>query len=245
MSRAGAPPARREKLQLDDALHRSIRVEDREDAALTVPLEEALLLDTVEQRRKLILSVLADEPAAYYDLLEQARLNEDSEVVHYAATAMVQIAKQEDRALQQWARQFAEDPKDPAVLAGYAAALERSLRLGLAQGHAAEVQRRQLERLLKLQQADCPEEEGYRLGCRLAGVQLALREYDAAEQTLQELICRWPVRETPWLLSIRSAAAQKDGAKVQQLLKEMERTQVYLSAAGRQETAFWKGGDGR
>lgn len=245
MSRAGAPPARWEKLRVDDALHRSIRVESREDAALTVPLEEALLLDTVEQRRRLILSVLAEDPAAYYDQLEQARLNEDSEVVHYAATAMVQIAKQEDRALQQCARRFAEDPKDPAVLADYAAALERSLRLGLAQGHAAQMQRRQLERLLKLQQTGCPEEEGYGLGCRLAEVQLALREYDAAEQTLEALIRRWPVRETPWLLCIRSAAARKDGAKVQRLLQEMERTQVYLSAAGRQETAFWKGGGGQ
>lgn len=149
-----------EKLRVDDELHRSIRVEDRAGTAATVPLEEALILDTAEQRRKLILSVLTEDPVQYYDLLQQARMNDDSEVVHYAATAMAQISKQADLALQQDARRFADDPNDREVLAAYANALERSLKLGLAQGRAAELQRRQLERLLKLQLADSPREEG-------------------------------------------------------------------------------------
>lgn len=137
MSRREKTPFRMEPFRVDDELHRSIRVENREDAASTVPLEEALLLDSAEQRRKLILSVLTDDPVQYYDLLEQARLNDDSEVVHYAATAMAQISKQADGALQRHAARFAADPKDPAVLAEYAAALEASLALGLAQGRAA------------------------------------------------------------------------------------------------------------
>lgn len=231
-----------EKLRVDDELHRSIRVEDRANTAATVPLEEALILDTAEQRRKLILSVLTEDPVQYYDLLQQARLNDDSEVVHYAATAMAQISKQADLALQQYARRFADDPNDREVLAAYANALERSLKLGLAQGRAAELQRQQLERLLKLQLADSPKEEGYGLGCRLAGVQLQLKEYEAAEQTLGDLVHRWPVRETPWLLRLRSAAARKNGAEVRDILQNMERAQVYLSSAGRRELAFWKGG---
>lgn len=208
MSRREKTAFRMEPFRVDDELHRSIRVENREDAASTVPLEEALLLDSAEQRRKLILSVLTDDPVQYYDLLEQARLNDDSEVVHYAATAMAQISKQADAALQRHAARFAADPKDPAVLAEYAAALEASLALG----------------------------------CRLAKVQLELAEYAAAEQTLAELTARWPVRETPWLLRLRSAAARKDGAELARWLAEMERAQVYLSAAGRREVDFWKGG---
>ncbi len=107
-----------EPFRVDDELHRSIRVENREDAASTVPLEEALLLDSAEQRRKLILSVLTDDPVQYYDLLEQARLNDDSEVVHYAATAMAQISKQADAALQRHAARFAADPKGPGGAGG-------------------------------------------------------------------------------------------------------------------------------
>ena len=124
----------------------------------------------------------------------------------------------------------------------YAAALEASLALGLAQGRASQLQRQQLERLLKMQLADQPTEEQYGLGCRLAKVQLELAEYAAAEQTLAELTARWPVRETPWLLRLRSAAARKDGAELARWLAEMERVQVSLSAAGRREVDFWKGG---
>ena len=44
MSRREKTPLRMEPFRVDDELHRSIRVENREDAASTVPLEEALLL---------------------------------------------------------------------------------------------------------------------------------------------------------------------------------------------------------
>ena len=93
-----------------------------------------------------------------------------------------------------------------------------------------------------MQLADQPKEEQYGLGCRLAKVQLELAEYAAAQQTLAELTARWPVRETPWLLRLRSAAARKDGAELARWLAEMKRAQVYLSAAGRRGVAFWKGG---
>ena len=42
--------------------------------------------------------------------------------------------------------------------------------------------------------------------------------------------------------AVRRAAGRKSGAEVRSILQQMERTQVYLSAAGRQELAFWKGG---
>lgn len=227
-----------EKLHVTDELHRSIRVEERESTASTVPLEEALLLNTPEQRRKLILSVLTDDPVRYYDLLQQARMNDDSEVVHYAATAMAQISKQADATLQRYAKQYAADPQNAELQADYAAQLERALELGLAQGRAAELQRGQLEQLLQKQ---WNREQNYALGCRLARVQLELKKYDAAEQTLAWLVRRWPVRETPWLLRLRSAAQRKNGAEVRTILQNIAENRVYLSSGGRQELAFWKG----
>ena len=96
--RAVTPPDL-EKLRINEELFRSILVENHEARETTVPLEEALIVNSAEQRRKLIFSVLNDDPMQYYDLLQQARMNEDSEVVHYAATAMAQISKQADLTL--------------------------------------------------------------------------------------------------------------------------------------------------
>lgn len=116
-----------------------------------MPLEEALIVNSAEQRRKLIFSVLNDDPMQYYDLLQQARMNEDSEVVHYAATAMAQISKQADLTLQRHEADYAAKPNDPEVLAAYSRYLGEYLDSGLVQGRAAEIQQRQLIRLLKQQ----------------------------------------------------------------------------------------------
>lgn len=81
-------PAGLQELKVEDREQRNILVDDRTDYANTVPLEEALIVDNPRQRRNLMLSILNENPGQYANLLSQARLNEDVEVVHYAATAM-------------------------------------------------------------------------------------------------------------------------------------------------------------
>lgn len=77
-----------EQMRVDDEERRSILVEERTDFVNTVPLEEALIVNDSSQRRSLVMSILNDNPSHYIDVLSQARLNEDVEVVHYAATAL-------------------------------------------------------------------------------------------------------------------------------------------------------------
>ena len=234
---AAITPPDLEKLHINEDLHRSILVDGRDTTDMTVPLEEALIVNSAEQRRKLILSVLNDDPLPYYDLLQQARMNEDSEVVHYAATAMAQISKQADLTLQQHEARYAAAPQDKQVLAAYCDYLQHYLDSGLVQGRAAEIQRRQLVQLLQKQLADGMH---YQLGCRLAQAQLELLDYDAADATLRELTQRWPQRETPWLLLVRSAAARRDGAALQNILHDIAANHVYLSAQGREALRFWQ-----
>lgn len=74
-----------EQMRVDDEERRSILVEERTDFVNTVPLEEALIVNDSRQRRSLVMSILNDNPSRYIDVLSQARLNEDVEVVHYAA----------------------------------------------------------------------------------------------------------------------------------------------------------------
>ena len=59
--RAVTPPDL-EKLRINEELFRSILVESHEARETTVPLEEALIVNSAEQRRKLIFSVLNDDP---------------------------------------------------------------------------------------------------------------------------------------------------------------------------------------
>lgn len=100
-----------EQMRVDDEERRSILVEERTDFVNTVPLEEALIVNDPRQRRSLVMSILNDNPSRYIDVLSQARLNEDVEVVHYAATAMAQISAKEDLALQRCRNDYLQHRK--------------------------------------------------------------------------------------------------------------------------------------
>ncbi len=56
-------------------------------------------LNDPSRRRELIMNVLNDN-RGNMELLKQARMNEDVEVVHYAITAMVELSKEYDYRLQ-------------------------------------------------------------------------------------------------------------------------------------------------
>ena len=134
-----------EKLRINEEIYKNILVAENEEKDTVVPLEEALLVNSPAQKRKLILSVLTDDPAGYYDLLQQARMDDDSEVVHYASTALAQISKEADLKLQQQEQRYAAAPGDAKVLEEYCDYLESYLDGGFVQGKAAEIQRHQLE----------------------------------------------------------------------------------------------------
>lgn len=114
-----------EQMRVDDEERRSILVEERTDFVNTVPLEEALIVNDSSQRRSLVMSILNDNPSHYIDVLSQARLNEDVEVVHYAATAMAQISAKEDLALQRCRNDYLQHRNSETMLERYCDALER------------------------------------------------------------------------------------------------------------------------
>lgn len=173
-----------EKLHINEEIHKSILVADDEGEDTVVPLEEALLVDSPAQKRKLILSVLTDDPAGYYDLLQQARMDNDSEVVHYASTALSQITKEADLKLQKLEQRYAAAPDDAVVLEEYCDYLESYLKDGFVQGRAAEIQRH-AEKTLEELTARWPQREAPWVLClRLAA---ALRDGEAIRKTLGQI----------------------------------------------------------
>ena len=99
-----------ETLRINDDMHRSMLVQGREGDDGVVPLEEALIVNDPGDRRRLMLSMLTEDPDAYLAQLQAAKLNDDVEVAHYAATAVAQISKESDLKLQQLERAFKTDP---------------------------------------------------------------------------------------------------------------------------------------
>ena len=89
-----------EKMKINEEIYRSIIAPKEESDRNIVPLEEVLLIDEAAMRRDLLMNVLNDDPENYIDMLKQARMNDDVEVVHYAITGMVELSKEYESRLQ-------------------------------------------------------------------------------------------------------------------------------------------------
>lgn len=228
-----------ESLRFNDDLHRSMSVPSGEDDAGVVPLEEALIVNDPAYRRRLMLSMLTEEPDAYLAQLQAAKLNDDVEVAHYAATVVAQISKESDLKLQQLERAFKTDPSSHNLDA-YCDFLGAYLDSGLAEGRVAQIQRQQYARLLARR---CEREDGPALRIRYATALADADEIDKAEDVASQLVIDAPDEQDVWMLCLRLAVIRRDGQAVQRVIDAIEKQHVYLSADNREKLAFWRDGE--
>lgn len=231
-----------EALRINDDMHRSMLVQGREGDDGVVPLEEALIVNDPGDRRRLMLSMLTEDPDAYLAQLQAAKLNDDVEVAHYAATAVAQISKESDLKLQQLERAFKTDPS-AQNLNVYCDYLGTYLASGLAEGRVAQIQRQQYARLLARR---CEREDGLALRVRYATALADAGEVDEAEDVAERLVADAPDEQDVWMLCLRLAVLRHDGEMVQRVIDAVDKQHVYLSAENREKLAFWReGGEAR
>lgn len=227
-----------ESLRLNDEIRRGMQVQVREGDAGVVPLEEALIVNDPSDRRRLMLSMLTDDPDAYLAQLQAAKLNDDVEVAHYAATAVAQISLESDLKLQQLERAFKTDPS-AQNLDAYCDYLGEYLASGLAEGRVEQIQRQQYARLLARR---CEREDGAALRIRYATALADAGELDEAEAVITQLVAEVPDEQEAWMLCLRLAVMRRDGEAVQQVIDAIDNQHVYLSAENREQLAFWRDG---
>lgn len=228
-----------EALRINDDMHRSMLVQGREGDDGVVPLEEALIVNDPGDRRRLMLSMLTEDPDAYLAQLQAAKLNDDVEVAHYAATAVAQISKESDLKLQQLERAFKTDPS-AQNLNVYCDYLGTYLASGLAEGRVAQIQRQQYARLLARR---CEREDGLALRVRYATALADAGEVDEAEDVAERLVADAPDEQDVWMLCLRLAVLRHDGEMVRRVIDAVDKQHVYLSAENRERLAFWREGE--
>lgn len=231
-----------EMLRVNDEAHRSLLVSGRDDTDETVPLEEALIVNSPAERRRIMLSLLTEDPEGYLPLLQAASLNEDTEVAHYAATAVANISKEADLKLQSLEQAFKSNPSSAEALDRYCDYLRGYLESGLVEGRAAEIQRHQYLSLLERRYR---REGTLEIGCDLCRALLDVGEIDDAEDLAASLTREQPDSKDAWMLRLDCTIARRDGAAVGEVLDAIDRAHVYLGTAERERLAFWRkdGGD--
>ena len=224
-----------EKLKLESELYKSITVDEKK-AGFAVPIEEALLINSARERRAIIMDVLNDTPGDYVEFLQKAGNNDDTEVVHYAVTAMVEISKENDYMLQKLEAEHAANPDDMDILSNYIDFLWNCLSQNLMQGQVEVMNRELFCQLISKKIAVDGNIYDY---SRLAENELKRKNYDYAGDVIDRMGKKWPESEEYILLKIQYLASLGKGREIQEFVKEAENSQVYKSSRTKEALAFW------
>jgi len=226
-----------EKLKLESELYKSVTVDDKKNAKHTVPIEEALLVNSPKERRTIIMDVLNDNPKEYIEFLQKAGNNEDTEVVHYAVTAMVEISKENDYMLQEFERQYALEPDNPVILGKYTDFLWHCLSQKLMQGQVEVLNRELFSTLIQKKIAIGGSVTDY---TRAIENDLKRKNYTLASEYLRQMKEAYPKREEYYLLRLQYLASLGRGEDIKKLLKEIVESHVFLSSKTKEVLAFWE-----
>lgn len=227
-----------EKFQVDSELYKAIQRDESRVSNSTVAMEEALIVNTPKERRALIMDILNDNLKAYVEFLKMAGNNDDTEVVHYAVTAMVNIAKENDQTLWELEEKYTQNPDDPVLLADYCDFLWRCLEQGLMQGQVERMNRNLFDTLIQKKMRSGPAVAADYLRCIQNN--MALKNYVAVASCLESARRLWPRNEDFLIQQIQYLADLERGEELQKLLRQLEEKDLYLTAKAKEVVAFWK-----
>ncbi len=205
---------------------------------LTVPLEEALLINDPHKRRSIMMNILRSDPMRYLDLLLIARYNDDAETAHYATASIMELQRHFQLELQDLQQRIARDSADMASWRKYIDLLSRYCDSGLLEGQLLRRQQLLLENALDA--ALGIQMDGSFLRIRISNC-LALKKAEEAKNAAQTLIRLLPEDENSWLEGMRVYAETHDQEGMRALLNRIKAERIDFSAAGREHLLYYGG----
>lgn len=227
-----------EKLLIEDDTQKNILAEEDQEHRNVAPINEILAMNDSKTRRSVIMDVLYDDPGGYVEQLQEASVNDDTEVVHYAVTALIELQKEFEQKLLKLERKRKHEPDNQEYREEYFYLVEQYVESGLSEESSLKAYLRIYSGLLEeeLQKKG----ESFSLYRKKARADLKQKEYDSAYQSIRKLIEGWPDRETGYLEQMEYYAALKDRDGIKKTIKEIRDGEVHLSPAGRAAVGFWQ-----
>lgn len=229
------------QMKIEDEIYRSIHVIPDDSAGTIVPVEESLLLNSPAKRRRLLLNVLSLDPSEYVSCLRRAGQNEDTEVVHYAVTGLVELRKDFSERREELEARMKQKEEDPGVLREYIGFQEKYIRSGLPENNELRESLLLYDELLSKAFEDSKSaEERFLLMDKRAKCAMKLGDYEKAESLTDRLILLGPEREEGYLLKLGCCGALRKREETDRVLQMIIDNHVFLSENGRKNVTFWQ-----
>jgi hypothetical protein len=219
----------------DDVLWKTIK--NHHEGGNLVPLEEALLINENETKRRMMLSALYDDPMKYLDVLFVASHNEDVETAHYATTTISHSQRSFQVEIQNASVEVEKDPDNILLLEHYITLIEKYINSGLLEEYLLKSQRivysKALESKLEIQ----PDDKST-LVKKLRN-HIELKEYGAAFRLSDKLKNLWPEDEDVWNEILRVCIEGRDKEKLRETIEAIQRTQIQWTKQGKEKINLW------
>lgn len=202
-----------------------------------VPLEEAILINDVKVRRRLMLETLYTDPLKYLDILNIAKYNDDIETSHYATTTIAKAQKDFQLSIQKLEAAVENDPDNVSLLEEYINAIEKYIQSGLLEEH--------LLRNLRIVYSKALDAKIRRSGDELTtyirkiGNCVQLGEFNTAFEISDIMILNWPDNENTWIEAIRVCTESKDGFRLREITLKMKEQKIAWTKNGRERVKIW------
>ena len=233
----GSKPLELEALRLEQNVYWN-SIEERPEDPSVVPLEEAMLINDRQTRRKVVLDTFRDDSFNYLDVLLLARGNEDTDTTHYATIRITKIHSQFQLALQQCAVEHEREPENLAVLNKYLHLLEEYIASPLPDDLMLRRQQGVYARLLDKKLALVPNDRHTMLR-KLRHCITMRDDYAAAVALAEQLKQCWPEDEQNWIESLRLCVEYHDQEGLEATLRQMRSAPVAWTREGRALVGPW------
>ena len=202
-----------------------------------VPLEEALLINDVQVRRKKVLSTLYGNPLRYLDVMLVARHNEDIETSHYATTTISEAQRKYQLQIQKYVAAIEENPDDMELLDEYIDTLGTYIDSGLLEDYLLKQQQIEYSKILETKLSKVNLDKKTLI--RYLRINIALKNYMSAVAISGILKRNWPEDEQTWIEALRVCIDGHDKKKLQETIKEIRSTSIKWSDKGREQVSLW------
>lgn len=202
-----------------------------------VPLEEAILINNDQTRRRLMLEALYDDPRKYLDVLMVSRNNEDIETAHYATTTIVKIQRGFQLEVQKLEAAVNDDPDDIALLDQYLDVLEKYIESGVLEDHLLKRQRIHYAMMLQKKLNMKPDDKTAMI--KSIHNSIKMDDLQNAAKFAELLKASHPDDEDTWIESIKVSVESQNSAQLRKTLAEIRNLNIDWSKQGRELVEPW------
>jgi len=213
-----------------------------------ISLDDAILMNTDDVRRKLLMECLKGDAAQYVGVLKKALIQDDQETAHYAAAAMMELERRQTAALleaEQAMDVFSpaalyESPEGLACVRACMLQTENAIGSELYDAQSVHLFRQKLSgHLERILLSGLANSEDHRLAI---GIALDCKETEKALRLSRSFRVDFPDSEQAWLMELACTYASRDGTEFGRLLEDMKNSHVRFSRETLGLVRFWQKG---